>query len=128
MPPWRGHLEDIPALVDHFIRKYNCMFRKTVTGADPEVIRRFQTMRWGGNVYADFNRSLEEKTRATQRKYYLHHLERNHFNIRQTALDLEMERTCLTAIMKRLKIQKPEKNKLPAPQGAGSLIRKEEGH
>jgi DNA-binding NtrC family response regulator len=50
MPPLRDHLGDIPLLVDHFIRKANRLFRKSVVAAEPGVIQAFQKMRWNGNV------------------------------------------------------------------------------
>lgn len=50
MPPLRDHLEDIPQLAEHFIRKANWKYRKAVAGADAEVIQRFLKMKWDGNV------------------------------------------------------------------------------
>ena len=50
MPPLREHLEDLPALVDHFIQKANWEYRKKITGVEPELLRRFQSMSWDGNV------------------------------------------------------------------------------
>ena len=50
LPPLRERREDIPAVVDHFIRKYNTSAHKTVSGAAPEVLSAFQTFPWEGNV------------------------------------------------------------------------------
>jgi DNA-binding NtrC family response regulator len=50
LPPLRERREDIPALVDHFIRKYNASAHKTVAGAAPEVLAAFQANPWAGNV------------------------------------------------------------------------------
>ena len=50
LPPLRERKEDIPALVEHFIRKYNAHAHKTVADAAPEVLASFQTYTWPGNV------------------------------------------------------------------------------
>jgi DNA-binding NtrC family response regulator len=50
LPPLRERKEDIPALVEHFIRKYNAHSHKTVADAAPEVLAHFQTYTWPGNV------------------------------------------------------------------------------
>jgi transcriptional regulator with PAS, ATPase and Fis domain len=50
LPPLRDRKEDIPALVDHFIRKYNAHSHKTVSDAAPEVLSAFQAYSWPGNV------------------------------------------------------------------------------
>jgi len=50
LPPLRERKEDIPALVEHFIRKYNAHAHKTVADAAPEVLASFQTYTWLGNV------------------------------------------------------------------------------
>ncbi len=50
LPPLRERTEDIPALVDHFIRKYSAFAKKNVADAAPEVLERLQTYAWPGNV------------------------------------------------------------------------------
>jgi transcriptional regulator with PAS, ATPase and Fis domain len=50
LPPLRERKEDIAALVDHFIRKYNAHSHKTVSDAAPEVLAAFQAYSWPGNV------------------------------------------------------------------------------
>lgn len=50
IPPLRERTEDIPLLVDHFIEKYNFLFGKLVTGVSDEVLKRFSTYIWPGNV------------------------------------------------------------------------------
>jgi two-component system, NtrC family, response regulator AtoC len=50
LPPLRERKEDIPALVEHFIRKYNAHSHKTVADAAPEVLAQFQGYSWPGNV------------------------------------------------------------------------------
>jgi two-component system response regulator AtoC len=50
LPPLRERTEDIPGLVEHFIRKYNGVAKKNVVDAAPEVLERFQSYAWPGNV------------------------------------------------------------------------------
>ncbi|WP_161486045.1 sigma-54 interaction domain-containing protein [Desulfotomaculum copahuensis] len=50
IPPLRERKEDIPALVDRFIRKFNRTFNFNVTGAAPPVLAVFQRYAWPGNV------------------------------------------------------------------------------
>ena len=50
LPPLRERKEDIPALVEFFIRKYNALSHKAVADAAPEVLAQFQTYSWPGNV------------------------------------------------------------------------------
>lgn len=50
MPPLREHLEDLSLLVDHFVHKANWKFRKSVSSVAPEVLQRFSSMFWDGNV------------------------------------------------------------------------------
>ncbi|MCK5241366.1 sigma-54-dependent Fis family transcriptional regulator [bacterium] len=49
-PPLRDHLEDIPELVNHFIKITNKKLGKNIAGAAPDVIERFQHDYWDGNV------------------------------------------------------------------------------
>ncbi len=50
LPPLRSHREDVPALVDHFIREFNVKLRKAVTGITPEAMRLLVDYTWPGNV------------------------------------------------------------------------------
>ena len=50
MPPLRERREDIPLLVDHFIRKYNREFGKHVRGISPEALPMLLNYPWPGNV------------------------------------------------------------------------------
>ncbi len=50
IPALRDRKEDIPLLVDHFIKRYNLRLNKKVEGASPEVIQVFLEYRWPGNV------------------------------------------------------------------------------
>jgi len=50
LPPLRERMEDIPLLLDHFLRKYNEESGKTVRGVTPDVLERFMAHPWPGNV------------------------------------------------------------------------------
>src|SRR5205085_5861438 len=48
--PLRERREDIPLLVDHFVKKFSVEFRKTVNDVSGEVLRKFEAYPWPGNV------------------------------------------------------------------------------
>lgn len=50
LPPLRDRCEDIPLLVDHFIRFYSSKMRKVIKGVSPEVMGLFYSYHWPGNV------------------------------------------------------------------------------
>ena len=50
VPPLRDRQEDIPALVAHFLQRYNARFHKAVDGVTPEALRLLALYRWPGNV------------------------------------------------------------------------------
>jgi DNA-binding NtrC family response regulator len=50
IPPLRERPDDIPALVDHFIRKHTEETGKTVHGAEPSVLEALSAYSWPGNV------------------------------------------------------------------------------
>lgn len=49
LPPLREHVEDIPALVEHFLRLFRERGRRVV-GVTPEVLEVFRHYDWPGNV------------------------------------------------------------------------------
>jgi DNA-binding NtrC family response regulator len=49
-PPLRDRREDIPALVDHFIRRFNVEEGKRVAGASAETLALLTAHDWPGNV------------------------------------------------------------------------------
>ncbi len=50
MPPLRERLDDIPALVTHFIEKNNDQFGKKITGVAPEALEQLMKYPWHGNI------------------------------------------------------------------------------
>ena len=49
-PPLRDRPEDIPALIDHFIQRYNAEERRDVRGVRHEVLEVLMRQPWPGNV------------------------------------------------------------------------------
>jgi DNA-binding NtrC family response regulator len=50
LPPLRDRREDIPDLVDHFLRKYAPASNSNLVRLSPELLERLQTYDWPGNV------------------------------------------------------------------------------
>ena len=50
MPPLRKRKDDIPALVQHFVRIFAVEYGREVTGFDKAAIKRLQSHSWPGNV------------------------------------------------------------------------------
>src|SRR3989440_13048724 len=50
VPPLRARIEDLPRLVDHFVRRYNHEFNKRIQGLTPEALALLAAYAWPGNV------------------------------------------------------------------------------
>ncbi len=50
VPPLRERSEDIAALVEHFVRKYNAELKRECPGFDAEALEAMRNHRWRGNV------------------------------------------------------------------------------
>ncbi len=50
LPPLRERKEDIPLLVDHFLRKYNKKSKKNIERIDPRAIKTLMEYDWPGNI------------------------------------------------------------------------------
>ena len=50
VPPLIDRREDIPALVDHFVRRHARRLGKVIDGVSPDSMRRLQAYAWPGNI------------------------------------------------------------------------------
>ena len=50
LPPLRERKEDIPALTDFFIRKYNQEFGKRIKGSENSAMKALAEYHWPGNI------------------------------------------------------------------------------
>lgn len=50
LPPLRDRLEDIPLLVDHFIKQFNNKLNKDIKSVSEEVQKMFMEYMWPGNI------------------------------------------------------------------------------
>ena len=50
LPPLRDRREDIPLLIDEFLKRYNGDFDKDIVGISPECLSVMQAYDWPGNV------------------------------------------------------------------------------
>jgi len=50
LPPLRERREDIPPLVDHFVRKFSLAMNKRITRVSPAAMSQLQQQPWLGNV------------------------------------------------------------------------------
>jgi DNA-binding NtrC family response regulator len=50
LPPLRERKEDLPSLVQHFLKEMNAKHQSNVVALRPEALERMQAYRWPGNV------------------------------------------------------------------------------
>jgi DNA-binding NtrC family response regulator len=50
MPPLRERIEDLPLLVDTFLKRYNARFHKSLSGVSEGAMSVFKTYWWPGNI------------------------------------------------------------------------------
>ena len=50
LPPLREHKEDIPLLVDHFLREFTALYRKPIREISRSAMERLVSSPWPGNV------------------------------------------------------------------------------
>jgi DNA-binding NtrC family response regulator len=50
LPRLQDHLEDIPPLARHFLKKYGQLFQKPMDDMEPDAVVLLQSYRWPGNV------------------------------------------------------------------------------
>ncbi len=50
LPPLRQRLDDLPALVDHFVQKFSQRLGKRITGVDDAAMTELRRYHWPGNI------------------------------------------------------------------------------
>jgi DNA-binding NtrC family response regulator len=50
VPPLKERLEDIPVLVDHFLKEIAAEYGGVVKAIDTKAIEYLQTLQWSGNI------------------------------------------------------------------------------
>ena len=50
VPPLRERKEDIPMLVEHFLKRFSTLYGKSIAGVEPKAMQRLVNLRWPGNV------------------------------------------------------------------------------
>ncbi len=68
IPPLRERREDIPLLVDHFIKKFNEENNKNVKGVQPEALELMMNYEWPGNV-RELENLMERVIALTSNEY-----------------------------------------------------------
>jgi transcriptional regulator with PAS, ATPase and Fis domain len=136
LPPLRERTEDIPLLVGHFIRKYCSSMSRNPISIDPAALKRLEQYNFPGNVrelenmieraivigngkeiklkdlpianeliVADSNDSLYE----LEKKYVQKTLNKNNWNISQSARALKIDRVTLYNKIKKYGLKSPKR-------------------
>ena len=135
IPPLRERIEDIPLLVDHFIRKYCTSMSRNIMSIDKSALRRLEQYDFPGNVRelenmieraivvgndkeirlkdlpfgkgisANTAKSLEE----LEKEYILQVLEKYNWNISRSAKVIKVDRVTLYNKIKKYDLQSPKK-------------------
>lgn len=50
LPPLRNRTADVPLLIDHFVKKANAQYGRTISGISRDVMERLLSYHWPGNV------------------------------------------------------------------------------
>jgi two-component system, NtrC family, response regulator GlrR len=66
LPPLRERKEDIPPLVDHFLKKYSNNMKKEIKGLTPAAMNKLILHDWPGNV-RELENTIEYATAMAQR-------------------------------------------------------------
>jgi DNA-binding NtrC family response regulator len=142
LPPLRDRKEDIPLLMDHFIRHFNRLFGREVQGCTPDAMEILLRYEWPGNVRelrnlceatfinlsskhitgSDFPEAFRQKIKAlndttvTERDLLLSTLMATNWNKTDTARKLHWSRTKLYRKMAKFNIQVSNFKKNPQRQ------------
>jgi PAS domain S-box-containing protein len=140
VPPLRDRREDIPALVDHIIHRFNEQHHRELDGVAPEVMQALMSHRYQGNVRElqniiehasvlcpggviqlehlpeGFSKAMDagvegaEPVDVLQKHLLLGALERNQWNRRAAADELGIHVTTLWRRARRLGLKMPERD------------------
>jgi transcriptional regulator with PAS, ATPase and Fis domain len=133
IPPLRERVEDVPPLVDHYIRHFNVKFARNVAGFRPGSLDLLSTYQWPGNVrelrnlmevvfvnlphtaegvvdlpvevFRQFSKSLPFRT--TERTRLLRVLSASNWNKTDAAKALHCSRMTIYRKMNRYKVSSP---------------------
>jgi DNA-binding NtrC family response regulator len=50
VPPLREHLDDVPALVFHFLQRYKLQYKRPALRVSPDAVQRLLAYEWPGNI------------------------------------------------------------------------------
>ena len=139
LPPLRERKEDIPLLIDHFIRRFNNLKKKYISDISPDALAVLMDYEYPGNIRELENiiehafvlcqgtvisiDNLPEDVRPEEVKpvaevtsmddleavFITQALRRNDFNRKRTAEELGMHKTTLWRKMKELGIRSPNR-------------------
>lgn len=68
LPPLRERMEDIPEIIEHFIKKYSNQFQKTIKGITAGALQALEGYKFGGNV-RELQNILERAVVLTRDEY-----------------------------------------------------------
>ena len=68
LPPLRDRREDIPLLVDHFIKKSNAKLGKKIEGVEEDAMDRLKSCEWRGNI-RELENCMERAVLLTQTNF-----------------------------------------------------------
>ena len=75
VPPLRERKDDIPVLVDHFLKRFSGVYGKSIDGVEPKAMQRMLHLRWPGNIrqlenFLEQAVVLTENTTLTERDLF----------------------------------------------------------
>lgn len=125
IPPLRDRTEDIPLLVDYFLKKYTVRIGKRITGINPKVISLMEKCDWPGNIrelenviYASVHLTNDETLRIEALPDYIKKHENEKFE--EKSLKDIVEETEKKVIEQALKKFKFDKKKVAKALGVGN--------
>lgn len=70
LPPLRERTEDIPVIIDYFIKKHTAKYYTGRKALTPELLRAFQEYRWSGNI-RELENAIESMVCISGKDYWL---------------------------------------------------------